>query len=98
MPASRQHLPEAQDTFPPGSSPTLAPPQIAPSELVAQREEEAEHQRQVALDDAYATHLVLDAALRKARLEGEAAEARKDATDWVRSSGILRMPKEIGNT
>lgn len=76
--------------FPPGSSPAPAPPQIAPSDLAAQREEEAERQRQATLDEAYAARLVRDAALRKARLESEAAEARKGEIDWVRSGGILR--------
>ncbi|KAJ7695380.1 hypothetical protein B0H17DRAFT_1178272 [Mycena rosella] len=73
--------------FPPGSSPAAALPQI---ESPDQREEEAERQRQAALDEAYAARLVRDAALRKARLEVEEVEARKGEIDWVRSGGILR--------
>ncbi|KAJ7135896.1 hypothetical protein C8R44DRAFT_390031 [Mycena epipterygia] len=76
--------------FPLGPSPTPTTPQISLSDLAAQREEEAERQRQAALDEAYAARLVRDAALRKARLESEAAEARKGEIDWVRSGGILR--------
>ncbi|KAJ7509446.1 hypothetical protein B0H11DRAFT_1249939 [Mycena galericulata] len=78
--------------FPPGSSPALSPPESGPAQadLPAAREEEAERRRQAALDEAYAARVVRDAALRKARLEMEAVEARKGEVDWVRSGGILR--------
>ncbi|KAJ7487825.1 hypothetical protein FB451DRAFT_1225620 [Mycena latifolia] len=76
--------------FPPGTSPASHPPQIESPDLGAQREEEMERKRQAALDEAYAARLERDAALRKARLEMEAAEAQKGEIDWVRSGGILR--------
>ncbi|KAJ6484414.1 hypothetical protein C8R47DRAFT_1048553 [Mycena vitilis] len=63
--------------------------QIAHKDLAAQREEE-ERQKQAALDEAWAARRIADAAIRKARLEAEAAEALKGEIDWVRSGGILR--------
>ncbi|KAJ6571630.1 hypothetical protein B0H19DRAFT_1372644 [Mycena capillaripes] len=76
--------------FPPGTSPApVAIPQVFSEDLAAKREEE-ERQRQAALDEAWAARRVRDAAVRKARLEAEAAEALKGEIDWVRSGGILR--------
>ncbi|KAJ6484420.1 hypothetical protein C8R47DRAFT_1321506 [Mycena vitilis] len=75
--------------FPPGSSSAPVVPQITHEDLAAQREEE-ERQRQAALDEAWAARRIRDAAIRKARLEAEAAEALKGEIDWVRSGGILR--------
>ncbi|KAJ7788395.1 hypothetical protein B0H14DRAFT_261062 [Mycena olivaceomarginata] len=78
--------------FPP-NSPAPVTPQIPSEDLAAKREEEAERQRQKALDDAWAARRVRDEAARKARLEAEAAEALKGEIDWVRSGGILRDAK-----
>ncbi|KAJ6493009.1 hypothetical protein C8R45DRAFT_1073082 [Mycena sanguinolenta] len=76
--------------FPPNSSPATEDSQISVEDPTAAREEEAERQRQKALDDAWATRRVRDEAARKARLEAEAAEALKGEIDWVRSGGVLR--------
>ncbi|KAJ7603572.1 hypothetical protein FB45DRAFT_852277 [Roridomyces roridus] len=78
--------------FPPGSpstsvlSPSFDPPPTHQQDELA----EADRKRQAALDEAYAERVARDAALRKSRLEMEAAEAYKGEVDWVRSGGILR--------
>ncbi|KAF7350351.1 hypothetical protein MVEN_01339800 [Mycena venus] len=76
--------------FPPNPSPAPEIPQISSEDLAAKRAEEAERQRQKALDDAWAARRIRDEAARKAQLEAEAAEALKGEIDWVRSGGILR--------
>lgn len=76
--------------FPHGESAASLSSKIESADSAIRREEEAERQRQAQLDEAYAARLVRDAAVRKARLEMEAAEARKGEIDWVRSGGILR--------
>ncbi|KAJ7151238.1 hypothetical protein C8R46DRAFT_1008086 [Mycena filopes] len=76
--------------FPPGSSPAPPTLQMSSADLAAQREEEAARQKKAALEEAWAARLVRDAAMRKARLEAEAAEGLKGEIDWVRSGGLLR--------